>query len=265
MEIVLSIAGSDPSAGAGIQQDLKTITAMGCYGATVITALTSQNTMGVQDVMPVPSKVISSQLKAILNDFDVKSIKIGQIPNIEAATIITKTLQTWNQKDGLNIPIIYDPVMISTSGHRLMSSDCIQYIQKKLLPLCFLITPNIPEAEQLLGHSLTTPSDYLQAGQDLVEQYGTNILLKGGHAKGEMMTDRLFLTNGSVHEYQNEKIDSTNLHGTGCTLSSAIASALALGNPLEAAVGMAKEFVSEAISRGKDLHIGHGNGPIWNF
>lgn len=265
MEIVLSIAGSDPSAGAGIQQDLKTITAMGCYGATVITALTSQNTMGVQDVMPVPSKVISSQLQAILDDFDVKSIKIGQIPNTESATIIVDTLHDWGQKNGMNTPIVYDPVMISTSGHRLMSSDCIQYIKKHLFPLCHLITPNIPEAEQLLVHSLATPFDYLQAGQALTQQYDTNVLLKGGHAKGEIMTDRLFLTDGSVHEYQNEKIDSTNLHGTGCTLSSAIACALALGNPLETAVGMAKKFVSKAIRGGKDLHIGHGNGPIWNF
>ena len=265
MEIVLSIAGSDPSAGAGIQQDLKTITAMGCYGATVITALTSQNTLGVQDVMPVPSDVIASQLQAILNDFDVKSIKIGQIPNKEAARTIVEVLQKQHRENGTKVPIVYDPVMISTSGHRLMSVDCIQYIQKHLLPLCFLITPNIPEAEQLLGHPLTTPSDYQQAGHDLMLQYGTHILLKGGHAHGEMMTDRLFLTDGSVHEYQNEKIDSKNLHGTGCTLSSAIASALALGCNIEDAVGKAKKFVSDAIRGGKDLHIGHGNGPIWNF
>lgn len=265
MEIVLSIAGSDPSAGAGIQQDLKTITAMGCYGATVITALTSQNTMGVRDVMPVPSHVMGSQLQAILDDFDVKSVKIGQIPNMEIATIIVETLQKLNKKGEAKVPIVYDPVMISTSGHRLMSADCIQYIQKHLLPLCFLITPNIPEAEQLLGYPLTTPSDYLQAGQDLMQQYGIHILLKGGHAQGETMTDRLFLTDGSVHEYQNEKIDSKNLHGTGCTLSSAIASALALGCNIEDAVGKAKKFVSDAIRGGKDLHIGHGNGPIWNF
>lgn len=265
MEIVLSIAGSDPSAGAGIQQDLKTITAMGCYGATVITALTSQNTLGVQDVMPVPSDVIASQLQAILDDFDVKSIKIGQIPNKEAARNIVEVLQKQHRKNGTKAPIVYDPVMISTSGHRLMSTDCIQYIQKHLLPQCFLLTPNIPEAEQLLGYPLTTPSDYLQAGQDLLQQYGTNILLKGGHAQGEMMTDHLFLTDGSVHEYQDEKIDSKNLHGTGCTLSSAIASELALGCNIEEGVGKAKKFVADAIRGGKDLHIGHGNGPIWNF
>ena len=265
MEIVLSIAGSDPSAGAGIQQDLKTITAMGCYGATVITALTSQNTMGVQDVMPVPSDVIGSQLKAILDDFNVKSIKIGQIPNMEAAAVIVKALQKLNPKGRTETPIIYDPVMISTSGHRLMASDCIQYIQKHLFPLCFLITPNIPEAEQLLGHSLATPSDYQQAGQDLMQKYGTHILLKGGHAQGKMMTDYLFLTDSSVHEYQNEKIDSKNLHGTGCTLSSAIASALTLGCNIEESVSRAKQFVSDAIRGGKDLNIGQGNGPIWNF
>ncbi len=216
-------------------------------------------------MMPVPGKVISSQLQAILDDYNVKSIKIGQIPDIEAASTIVEKLQILKQKNGTNPPIVYDPVMISTSGHRLMSSDCIQYIQQHLLPICFLITPNIPEAAQLLGHTLCTPSDYVQAGQDLVQQYGTNILLKGGHAQGDMMTDRLFLTNGSIHEYQEEKIDTTNLHGTGCTLSSAIASALAQGHNLEESVDRAKRFVSDAIRGGKDLHIGHGNGPIWKF
>jgi hydroxymethylpyrimidine/phosphomethylpyrimidine kinase len=265
MEIVLSIAGSDPSAGAGIQQDLKTITAMGCYGTTVITALTSQNTQGVKDVMTVPPDVVASQLQSILEDFDVKSIKIGQIPNTETAETIIKTLRFFYKKDKPYIPIVYDPVMISTSGNRLMSPDCIQYIQEHLFPLCFLITPNIPEAEQLTGYTLTNEEDYLKAGKALTQKYGINTLLKGGHAQGRAMTDRLFLTNGTLHEYHSEKIDSTNLHGTGCTLSSAIASALALGANLTEAVSQAKKFVSDAIQGGKDLRIGHGNGPIWNF
>ena len=238
---------------------------MGCYGTTVITALTSQNTLGVQDVMTVPPNVVVSQIQSILDDFNVKSIKIGQIPNKEVAQAIVYALKLNNQEERPKIPIVYDPVMISTSGRRLMQPDCIQYIQEHLFPYCHLITPNIPEAEQLIGHNLVTDTNYLEAGQNLVQRHGTNILLKGGHAQGEIMTDRLFLADGKMHEYQHKKIDSTNLHGTGCTLSSAIASAIALGANLPEAVRQAKTFVSEAIQRGKNLNIGHGNGPIWNF
>lgn len=265
MEIVLSIAGSDPSAGAGIQQDLKTITAMGCYGATVITALTSQNTMGVQEVMPVPKNVVQSQLQSVLDDLDVKYIKIGQIPNVEIAKTIADVLQKYNERKRTRFTIVYDPVMVSTSGHQLMTPACIHYIQKSLFPLCFLITPNIPEAEQLTGRTLSSKNDYIQAGSDLMHQYATNILLKGGHASGTTMTDRLFLTDGRIQDFPTKKINSTNLHGTGCTLSSAIVSALACGTSLPDAISQAKQFVFTAIQQGKDLHIGHGNGPIWNF
>ncbi len=265
MEIVLSIAGSDPSAGAGIQQDLKTMTALGCYGATVITALTTQNTLGVQDAMPVPKQTVASQLKAVLEDFDVKCIKIGQIPNGEVARVIVDILQEKLQESGHRIPIVYDPVMVSTSGRRLMEADCMVYVQQHLLPLCFLITPNIPEAEQLLGHRLEDETAYRQAGAELAKQYATHVLLKGGHTKGNEVNDRLFLTNGSVMEYPGTKIETKNLHGTGCTLSSAIASHLAQGYSLEDAVRQAKDFVATAILHSRHLHIGHGNGPIWNF
>ena len=266
MEIVLSIAGSDPSAGAGIQQDLKTITAMGCYGATVITALTSQNTMGVKAVMPIPADVVRSQMQAVLEDFDVKSVKIGQIPNGETADVIADVLRSYKEHTMPGLPVVYDPVMVSTSGHRLMSAECMQCIQDLIFPLCHLVTPNIPEAEQLLNRSLVQTEDYLQAGKELMLRYGTNILLKGGHAQEGRMTDRLFLvSDGSVHHYHDDIIDSNNLHGTGCTLSSAIASALAQGSTLTEAVGRAKQFVSAAIRGGKDLHVGRGNGPVWNF
>jgi len=253
MEIVLTIAGSDPSGGAGIQQDLRTIESLGCYGASVITALTTQNTLGVQSVMPVPTDVVRSQLEAVLSDLDVKAIKIGQIPSAEVAHVIAETLR---QKFSIfnsqfSIDIVLDPVMISTSGRRLMSEDAIDVIVSELFPLCTLITPNIPEMETLSALSGFDARNY-------------NLLIKGGHAEGSEMADKLCLANGTQRIYATEKIESTNLHGTGCALSSAIATSLALGYSLEESVARGKAYVTEAIRRGRDLGVGHGNGPVFN-
>ena len=248
MEIVLTIAGSDPSGGAGIQQDLRTIESLGCYGASVITALTTQNTLGVQSVMPVPADVVKSQLEAVLSDLDVKAIKIGQIPSADVALVIAETLR--HQLSIIQSPIVLDPVMISTSGRRLMSEDAIDIVVSELFPLCTLITPNIPEMETLSGLSGFNAGNY-------------NLLIKGGHAEGTEMADRLCLSNGTQRVYATEKIESANLHGTGCALSSAIASSLALGYTLEDSVARGKDYVTEAIRRGKDLGIGHGNGPVF--
>lgn len=257
MEIVLSIAGSDPSAGAGIQQDLKTITALGGYGATVITALTTQNTMGVQSVMPVPHSVVRSQLHAILSDLDVKAIKIGQIPNVEVAQAIVAELSALEHIP----PIVLDPVMISTSGHRLMSEESIAYICQNIFPLCTIITPNIPETQTLQNQSgMPMSSD---VGMALAKLYNVAFLLKGGHAQGSQMTDILYMPNGNTATYTSERIVSHNLHGTGCTLSSAIATFLAQDATLVEAISKAKDVISSAIIRGKDLDIGKGNGPIW--
>ena len=246
MEIVLTIAGSDPSGGAGIQQDLRTIESLGCYGASVITALTTQNTLGVQSVMPVPADVVKSQLEAVLSDLDVKAIKIGQIPSAEVAHVIAETL-----RQQFSIDIVLDPVMISTSGRRLMSEDAIDVVVSELFPLCTLITPNIPEAETL----------FALPGFD-ARKY--NLLIKGGHAEGSEMADHLCLTNGTERVYVTEKIESSNLHGTGCALSSAIAASLALGYSIEDAVARGKNYVTEAIRGGKSLGVGHGNGPVFN-
>ena len=249
MEIVLTIAGSDPSGGAGIQQDLRTIEALGCYGASVITALTTQNTLGVQSVMPVPADVVRSQLEAVLSDLDVKAIKIGQIPSAEVAHTIAETLHH-HPTPNTHHPIVLDPVMISTSGRRLMSEDAIDVVVSELFPLCTLITPNIPEFETLLA----------LPGYD-AHRY--NLLIKGGHAEGSEMADRLCLTNGTERVYVTEKIESTNLHGTGCALSSAIAASLAQGYSLEEAVARGKDYVTKAIRGGRDLGVGHGNGPVF--
>lgn len=257
--VVLSIAGSDPSAGAGIQQDLKTITQHACYATTVITSLTTQNTLGVQATMPVPAEVVKSQLQAVLADMRVCAIKIGIIANMEQAKVIVALLKDEKRKH--IVPVIYDPVMLSTSGHPLMSDDCIEYVQQELFPLCTLLTPNLPEAARLQLIEPTTPVTF---SREALAKTSANILLKGGHAEGEQMTDVLYL----CHEqrelaFSSPRVASTNLHGTGCTLSSAIASNMALGHDLSTAVRLAKKYVTEAIEGGKNLHLGHGNGPLW--
>lgn len=238
MEVVLSIAGSDPSGGAGIQQDLKVITALGCHGATVITALTSQNTLGVHASMPVPREVVASQLQAVLSDLHPAAIKIGMIPNQAVAEAIVEALHD------VMVPVVYDPVMISTSGFALMQSKALGYIVGQLVPRCTLVTPNLPEAE------------YLKDCTEVAK------LVKGGHADDTMMTDRLIMPDGTTYDYTTEKIETPNLHGTGCTLSSAIAAHLALGATLPEAVGSAKTFITEAIRRSASIRIGHGNGPL---
>ena len=251
LPIVLSIAGSDPSAGAGIQQDLKTITNCGGYGATVITAITSQNTMGVQGVMPVPAKVIESQLHSIFDDLDVRAVKIGMIPNLDAARVIIKVLR--KERNRRILPIVCDPIMLSTSGTRLMSEDCISLVIRELFPMCTLVTPNLPEYE------------VLHAEPYMLEADTCNLLIKGGHAKGESMTDVLVMKEEMRQEkFSSEMIETKNLHGTGCTLSSAIATYLASGNDLCSAVAKAKVYMNRAIEGGKELNIGHGNGPLWS-
>ena len=244
MEIVLSIAGSDPSAGAGIQQDLKTITALGSYGTTVITAVTSQNTMGVQHIMPVPPEVVSSQIESVLTDLSVSAVKIGMVPNKEVAERIVQGLKRFNCRN-----VVYDPVMMSTSGTKLMSDDCLAYVVNQLLPLCTLVTPNLPEAEVMRTYSI--PKD------------GVAFLVKGGHAAGNEMTDILYLPDGTQKKYTSQKIQTSNLHGTGCTLSSAIATFLANGETLPETVRLAKDYIDRAILAGRHLGVGHGNGPLW--
>ena len=235
----MTIAGSDPSGGAGIQQDLKTITACGCYGATVITSLTSQNTLGVQSAMAVPADVVASQLQSVLSDLQPAAIKIGMIPDSDVAAAIVHALCD------VRVPIVYDPVMISTSGYALMAPDAIDYIAQHLFPLCTLITPNLLEAQRIGVYSLSAAC-----------------LVKGGHADSAQMTDILYMPDGTTHQYTTPKIVTGNLHGTGCTLSSAIASYLALGHSLPQAVSLAKDYITSAIQRSVDIHIGSGNGPL---
>lgn len=272
VKVVLTIAGSDTSAGAGIQQDLKTVSAMGHYAVTVPTALTAQNTMGVQRVMPVPEDMLRAQLDSIYSDIRVDGIKIGMLPNIGTARLVVEYIKMWRAQahDGI-LPVVCDPVMVSTSGTPLMADDCIEYIQTNLFPLCTLITPNIPEALRLLGTSTTeagngswlSEADTSHLGTILAEHYATAVLLKGGHAEGNESVDFLCLPGGTRHRYVQPRINTSNLHGTGCTLSSALATALATGLPLNAAVAQAKDTIQRAILGGQHLHIGNGNGPLF--
>lgn len=257
MKTILTIAGSDTSAGAGIQQDLKTITALGHYAVTVPTALTAQNTVGVQRVMAVPDDMLRAQLDSVLSDISVAAVKIGMIPNGESARIITAAVSQ------LSVPVVCDPVMLSTSGTQLMADECIDYIMQTLFPRCTLVTPNLPEALRL--SALPAGSDAEAMGRRLVSMCGTAFLLKGGHAEGRLMRDILYCPDGERHEYCSPRIDSPNLHGTGCTLSSAVAALLAEGRSLPEAVAGAKALIDKGIAGGRALRIGRGNGPLWLF
>lgn len=265
--VALSIAGSDPSAGAGIQQDLKTMTALGVYGSTVITAVTSQNTMGVKAVLPMPAAMVASQLDAVLSDLRITAVKIGMVPSADTAHAIARLLSAYLHEH--ECTIVYDPVMVSTSGRRLMEEACVERVKEELFPLCTLVTPNLPEADCLLGRKVCGK----EAGLALARQYHTAFLVKGGHGtaggvenlstadKCSHSTDYLCFPDGEALTYDSPMIATRNLHGTGCTLSSAIASYLVKGEHLPDAVAHAKRFVTAAIERGKDMHIGKGNGP----
>lgn len=263
--IILSIAGSDCSGGAGIQADIKTISALGGYAASAITAITVQNTLGVQAVQPLPSELVRAQIEAVMDDLQPKAIKIGMVHNAKIVTTIADCIRIYRPEF-----VVYDPVMISTSGRHLMTEETIQVIKEKLFPLCTLLTPNLNEAGLLYGHPITNTNEMEQAAHDLSHLYNTSILIKGGHLEGNEMCDILYSQTSASREsactfYTHTKIDSHNLHGTGCTLSSAIATYLAYNNSLDEAVNQAKAYISIAISNGKDLQIGHGNGPLWHF
>lgn len=268
--VILSIAGSDCSGGAGIQADIKTISALGGYAASVITAVTAQNTLGVQSVYPMPADVVKAQITSVMDDLQPDAVKIGMVHDAGIAASIADCLKTCRPRF-----IVYDPVMISTSGRRLMTEETIQIIKAELFPLCTLITPNLNEASLLWGQTIAGTVEMQQAARELSCRYNTAVLVKGGHLEGNDMCDVLYYCRQSSAEtdvlpsecilYSNPKIESRNLHGTGCTLSSAIATFLAGGSKLDEAVGKAKEHVTTAINQGKDMNIGHGNGPLWHF
>ena len=257
--IVLSIAGSDSSGGAGIQADLKTFSSLGVYGATAITAITAQNTQGVHSQLVIPPQMVYDQIVAVIEDLHPSVIKIGMLSNAEIVRTVAEALSHYS------IPIILDPVIVSSSGHRLLSLEAQEVLKQKLLPISTLITPNIPEMLALTSMSLTSFSDKEKAAHHLMD-YGVNaILLKGGHEEGNTKTDILFTksTNGiQSSTFSADTISTQNIHGTGCTLSSAITAFMARGLDMHQAISHAKDYITQAITAGANIKIGHGFGPV---
>jgi hydroxymethylpyrimidine/phosphomethylpyrimidine kinase len=249
---VLIIAGSDSSGGAGIQADLKTVMALGGYGMSAITALTAQNTMGVTAVHIPPANFLRQQIEACLEDIGVDVIKIGMIGSIENAEVIMDVLQ-----NNPLIPVVLDPVMVATSGAALGSDDVVKFIKQTLMPLASVITPNIPEAEILLGHKIITIEDQRAAACDLRNSGSGAVLVKGGHGKGKTVTD-ILCDQDDRHVFENPRIETLSTHGTGCTLASGVATGMAQDMPLRKACKRAIIYVHQAIKTAPGLGKGHG-------
>lgn len=251
--IVMSIAGSDSSAGAGVQADLKTIAAHGCYGASVITSITAQNTQGIDDVYDLPIEVLERQFEAVVSDLDVQYVKVGMLNSDANVMMVDMLLQK------AKIPYIVDPVMSAKDSTSLLKNEATILLKEKLIKEAFLVTPNIPEAEVLTGMKISNLEDMKAACLKIESQ---NVLLKGGHLEGDDLVDLLY-HDGEFFEYKHPKIDTKNTHGTGCTLASAISSRLALGEDLETACGSAIDYVQKAIS--DNYTIGNGHSPLNHF
>ena len=253
MKTALTIAGSDSSGGAGIQADLKTMTANGVYAMSAITALTAQNTTGVTDILESTPRFLSEQLDAIFTDIFPDAVKIGMVSSAELIAVIAAKLKEYKAEN-----IVVDPVMVATSGAKLLRSDTVEALCRELLPLAAVLTPNIPEAEILSGMAITDAAGMEAAARLISEKYGCAVLCKGGHKVND--ADDLLWREGAGKWFHGKRIDNPNTHGTGCTLSSAIASNLAKGYDLDASVERAKAYISGALAAMLDL--GHGSGPM---
>ena len=260
MPIALTIAGSDSSGGAGIQADLKTFAAFGVYGASVITALTAQNTTGVSAIHQVPQDFVTAQIDAVFSDLDIKAVKIGMVAQLATIDAIVAGLARWSPRH-----IVLDPVMVATSGDRLLAADAVAALRIKLIPRAALITPNLPEAAVLLDEPLAVNEAAIEGqGKRLLSMGCAAVLIKGGHGQGSESIDYL-VTGSGVVVLAAPRIATKNTHGTGCSLSSAITAGLAKGEEMETAVRHAKAWVSAAIAAADRLGIGHGHGPIHHF
>ena len=258
--IALTIAGSDSSGGAGIQADLKTFAALGVYGASVITALTAQNTRGVTGVHAIPADFVTAQIDAVFGDLDVKAVKIGMVAQAATIDAIAAGLIRWSPA-----PVVLDPVMVATSGDRLLPGDAVEALRTRLIPRAALLTPNLPEAAALLDEPVAvTETAIVSQGQRLLAMGCAAVLIKGGHGQGAESTDYLIGIDGVVR-LAAPRIATKNTHGTGCSLSSAIAAGLAKGDDMTTAVRNAKAWISAAIAAADRLGVGHGNGPIHHF
>lgn len=254
LKSVLTIAGSDSSGGAGIQADIKTIQSMGLFAQSAITALTAQNTTGVYGVHDVPTDFVAQQIDVVFDDIRPDAVKIGMVSSAEIVASIVDALE---RNDARNI--VVDPVMVATSGSELASNSAIAALRDKLIPLATVITPNMPEAEALFGSHIEARDEQERAALEIARAAGVAVLVKGGHGENDA-NDVLARPDGSVEWFEGERVDTANTHGTGCTLSSAIACGLALGKTLEDAVRDAKAYITGALSAGLDL--GKGSGPL---
>ena len=253
---ILSIAGSDPSGGAGIQADLKSFAALGAYGMAVVTGLTVQNTQGVQAAAPVPANIVEAQLKGVFDDIAVDAVKIGMLADADIVRVVADVLALYKPRF-----IVLDPVMVATSGDRLVTEDVVEVMKERLIPISTLITPNVPEAAALLRKAIL---DVDVAAMDMEDLFGgPAVLLKGGHLKGDMSRDVLSF-GGEIFGFEAPRIDTDNTHGTGCTLSSAIACGLGQGRVMVDAVQAAKDYITGAIAGAEALDVGGGHGPVWH-
>jgi hydroxymethylpyrimidine/phosphomethylpyrimidine kinase len=258
--IALTIAGSDSSGGAGIQADLKTFAALGVYGASVITALTAQNTTGVSGIHQVPAAFVTAQIDAVFSDLDVGAVKIGMVAHPPVIDAIVTGLARWSPKH-----VVLDPVMVATSGDRLLAAEAVDALRTKLIPLASVITPNLPEAAALLDEPMAMDEAAVEKqGKRLLALGCKAVLIKGGHGEGAESIDYLVGPNGTI-ALAAPRIATRNTHGTGCSLSSAIAAGLAKGADMETAVRSAKAWVSAAIAAADRFSVGRGHGPVHHF
>jgi hydroxymethylpyrimidine/phosphomethylpyrimidine kinase len=254
---VLSIAGSDSGGGAGIQADLKTFAALGCYGMTAVTALTAQNTLGVSAIHGVPPELLKAQLCAVLDDIGVDAVKIGMLHAPDIVRTVAWALRHYKVER-----VVLDPVMVATSGDRLITPLTAQVLVDELFPLATVVTPNLDEAALLLSRPIEAAHELEPAARDLLALGAPAVLLKGGHLPGDEVADLLVSGPGPAQRLASPRIASRNTHGTGCTLSSAIAAHLALGEPLDRAVALARGYILQAIASGADVYTGAGHGPL---
>ncbi|HEV2610404.1 MAG TPA: bifunctional hydroxymethylpyrimidine kinase/phosphomethylpyrimidine kinase [Noviherbaspirillum sp.] len=254
---VLSIAGSDSGGGAGIQADLKTCSALGCYGMTAITAITAQNTRGVTGIHAVPVAMLEQQIDAVMDDIGVDAVKLGMMHDPEVVHVVARAIRRYRWPK-----VVLDPVMVATSGDRLIAEETVSVLVRELFPLATVITPNLDEASLLLRRPVSEVAQLADAANELLQLGARAVLLKGGHLAGEHLVDVLLQADAQALRLEGARIASRNTHGTGCTLSTAIACRLALGDSLADAVTRAHGYIRESIAQGADVHTGGGHGPL---
>ncbi len=256
--IALTIAGSDSGGGAGIQADLKTFSALGVYGASVITAVTAQDTQRVYDFVEMTPEFVAAQIDAVMGDIGADAVKTGMLASAPIIEAVAERLKHWDVRN-----VVIDPVMVAKGGDRLLHEDAVRALIERLLPLALVVTPNIPEAEVIVGRKLESWEDMREAAISIHEMGAANVVVKGGHREDEKYATDLLYDGEGVREYTAPRVDTRNTHGTGCTFSAAIAAALAKGETVAGAVSMAKAYVTRALQ--ESYPIGHGHGPVHHF